>query len=135
MNAESSRPAAAKATRPTSSRDRRDRGSRKRRARGCDPASGTAGTAGEVIPSGASVISWEVSFLGKPEGVADAAHGMDQRPPVDVDLLAQVADVGLEHAGVTTEVVIPDVVEQLRAGEHFARVGQQVAQQPVLGGG
>ena len=60
---------------------------------------------------------------------------MDQRRAVQVELLAQVADVGLEHARVAAEVVVPDVVEQLRAGEHAARVEHQVAQQPVLGRG
>ena len=67
--------------------------------------------------------------------VADAAHGLDQRRAVRVELLAQVADVGLEHARVAAEVVVPHVVEDLRAGQHAARVEHQVAQQPVLGGG
>ena len=52
-----------------------------------------------------------------------------------VELLAQVAHVGLQHARVAAEVVLPDVLEQLRARQHAARVEHQVAQQPVLGGG
>src|SRR3954451_24487296 len=68
------------------------------------------------------------------QGVTDAAHGVDERRAVDVELLAQVADVGLEHAGVAAEVVLPHVLEDLRAGQHAARVQHQVAQQPVLGG-
>src|SRR4051794_27566472 len=67
--------------------------------------------------------------------VADPAHGVDERRAVDVELLAQVADVGLEHAGVAAEVVLPDVLEQLGAREHAARVEHEVAQQAVLGGG
>ena len=49
-----------------------------------------------------------------------------------VELLAQIADVGLQHAGVAAEVVVPHVVEQLRAGEHAARVEHQIAQEAVL---
>src|SRR3954471_15138992 len=64
--------------------------------------------------------------------VADAAHGVDERRSVLVELLAQVADVRLEDARVAAEVVLPDVLEQLRAGEHAARVEHEVAQQPVL---
>src|SRR4051794_13099551 len=60
---------------------------------------------------------------------------MDERRAVDVQLLAQVAHVGLQHARVAAEVVLPHVVEDLRAGEHAARVEHQVAQQPVLRGG
>ena len=54
---------------------------------------------------------------------------------MDVELLAQVADVGLEHARVAAEVVLPDVLEELRAREHAARVEHEVAQQAVLGRG
>src|SRR5450432_4815819 len=71
----------------------------------------------------------------QPNGVADPAHGVNQRRSVDIDLLAQVADVGLEHTGVTTEVVIPYVVEQLSAAQYLARVDQEVMQQPVFGRG
>src|SRR6476646_4894200 len=61
--------------------------------------------------------------------VAHAAHGVDQRRPVDVELLAQVADVGLEHARVAAEVVFPHMLEELRAREHAARVEHEVAQE------
>src|ERR671910_437409 len=53
-----------------------------------------------VRPSG-------VPARGEAERVAHAAHRVDQRRAVDVDLLAQVADVGLQHAGVAGEVVVP----------------------------
>ena len=52
-----------------------------------------------------------------------------------LELLAQVADVGLQHPGVAAEVVVPDVVEDLRPGQDPPRVGHQVAEQPVLGVG
>src|SRR6266498_4448415 len=65
--------------------------------------------------------------------VADAPDGVDQRRAVAVDLAAQVADVGLDDIVVAAEVVAPDVVEDLRLGQHPARVQNQVAQQLVLG--
>src|SRR3954464_7292937 len=70
-----------------------------------------------------------------PQRVAHAAGGVDERRAVLVELLAQVADVGLQDAGVAAEVVVPHLVEDLRAREHAARVEHQVAQQAVLGGG
>ena len=66
--------------------------------------------------------------------VAEAAHGVDQRLAGGVDLLAQVADVGLHDVRVAAEVVVPDVVQDLRLAQHPAGVGEQVAQQPELGG-
>ena len=54
---------------------------------------------------------------------------------MDIELLAQVADVGLQHARVAAEVIAPYVVEQLRPGQDPSRIQQQVAQEPVLGGG
>ena len=53
---------------------------------------------------------------GSPQRVADAAHGVDQRRVDVVDLVAQVADVGLEHAGVAGEGVVPHALEDLLAG-------------------
>ena len=58
---------------------------------------------------------------------------MDQGRPELVDLLAQIADVGLDHVGVAVEVVLPHVVEDLRLRECPPRVEHQVAQQLVLG--
>ena len=69
----------------------------------------------------------------QPEAVADAADGVDQRRSGIVDLVAQVADVGLQHAGVAGEGVVPHVLEDLVPGEHPAGVDQQVVEQLVLG--
>jgi hypothetical protein len=52
-----------------------------------------------------------------------------------VDLLAQVADVGLDDVVVAAEVVAPDVVQDLGLGQHPPGVQQQVAQQLELGRG
>src|SRR5690242_14299273 len=72
---------------------------------------------------------------GLAQRVAHAADGVDQRRPVDVELLAEVADVGLEHARVAAEVVLPGVLEELRAREDAPGVEHEVAQEPVLGRG
>src|SRR4051794_21120699 len=70
-----------------------------------------------------------------PQGVADAPGRVDQWRAGAVELLAQVGDVGLEHAGVSSEIVFPDVVEDLRAREHAPRVQHEEAQEAVLRGG
>ncbi len=67
--------------------------------------------------------------------VTDAAHGVDHRGAVAVDLLAQVADVELDDVRVAAEVVAPHPVEDLRLRQHPARVEHQVAQQVELGRG
>ena len=60
---------------------------------------------------------------------------MDQRRPELLELLAQIAHVGLDDVAVAAEVVVPDVVEDLRLGQHVARVEHEVAQQVELGRG
>src|SRR5262245_29707933 len=73
-------------------------------------------------------------LLGLAEAVAHAADRLDQ-PGVDVvDLAAEVADVGLDDAAVPAEVVLPDVVEDLRLGHDAPLVHEEVAEQVVLGG-
>ncbi len=51
--------------------------------------------------------------FGFPEGVADETDGVDERRPELLELLAQVADVGLHDVAVATEVVVPDMVQDL----------------------
>src|SRR3954447_25220716 len=70
-----------------------------------------------------------------PQCVADAPGRVDQWRAGAVELLAQVGDVGLEHAGVSSEIVFPDVVEDLRAREHATGVQHEEAEEPVLGRG
>src|SRR4051794_13891546 len=69
-----------------------------------------------------------------PQAVADAAYRVDQGGLDTVELLAEVGDVRLHHIGVAAEVVLPDVVEDLRLGEHPVGVEHQVAQELELGG-
>src|SRR5690606_10466309 len=70
------------------------------------------------------------------EHVAEAALGLDHGLfGVLVELAAQVRDVGLHDAGVAVEVVLPDVVEDLRLRQHAVGVEHEVAQQLELGWG
>src|SRR4051794_5881541 len=75
------------------------------------------------------------SVRGSPEAVADQPDGVDQRRSEPVELLPEVADVGLDDVGVAVEVVLPHVVEDLRLGEDPSRVEEEEAQQVELGGG
>ena len=52
-----------------------------------------------------------------------------------VQLLAQVAHVGLDDVRIAVEVVAPHVIEDLRLREHEARVLHEVPQQVELGRG
>src|SRR6266540_6138148 len=69
---------------------------------------------------------------GQPQAVADTAHGVDQRRLLEVDLFAQVTDVGLDDAGIAAEVVAPDVVDDLSLRHHAPGVQEQVAEQVEL---
>src|ERR1700712_1680175 len=63
------------------------------------------------------------SDLRRLEHVAEAALRLDDRlRRVGVELAAQVRDVRLHDAGVAVEVVLPDVVEDLRLREHAVGV-------------
>src|SRR5580698_3227341 len=67
------------------------------------------------------------------KGVADQPDGVDHRRPGDVELLAQVADVGLDDVGVTPEVVVPHVIEDLALRQHPPGVEEKEAQEAELG--
>src|SRR5438105_6209970 len=69
----------------------------------------------------------------RPDHIADAAHGLDQRWVAPVHLPPQVGDVGLEDAGITAEVVVPDVVQDLAPAQDPAGIDEQVAEEPVFG--
>src|SRR6478609_10222850 len=48
-----------------------------------------------------------------PDRVAEAAHRVDQRWGIDVDLAPQVGDEAFDHVAVAAEVVLPQLVEDL----------------------
>ena len=59
--------------------------------------------------------------------------GVDQRLPTAIDLPAEVADVRLDHAAVTVEVVGPDVRQDPLLGQRPTAMAHEEAQQPELG--
>src|SRR3954469_6703545 len=66
--------------------------------------------------------------------VAHAAHGVQQpRLAALLRLAPQVAHVDAERVRARAEVVAPDALEDLRAGEHLARVLEEHGQQLELG--
>src|SRR5216683_4024347 len=87
-----------------------------------------------VRPASAAPRS-PVSSVQGLQHVADAADRVDQRLAAGVDLLAQVADVQLDDMGLAAEVVVPDPVQDLRLGQHPARVALEIPEQLELGSG
>ena len=130
-----SRPTAESATSPISRRTRsevrRQRRDGRRRALGrAAPAASTSG--GLPLPRRAR-RSAELQ-AGDPEHVADAPQRVDQVGLHQVDLAAEVGDVGLDDVAVAVEVVVPHVVEDLGLREHPPGVHHEVAQQLELRG-
>src|SRR6266702_813169 len=58
----------------------------------------------------------------QPQHVPHAAQGVDQPGLLGVYLAPQHGHVRLDDAGVTAEVVVPDVVQDLHLGKHPVRV-------------
>ena len=48
------------------------------------------------------------------------------------EFLPQVAHISLDHVGLTAEVIVPDVVEDLRLGQDLAGIAKEEAQQVEL---
>src|ERR1035437_9213823 len=59
---------------------------------------------------------------------------MDDRRADRFELLAEIADVGLDHVAASAEVVVPHVVEDLGLGQHVARGEEEETKQVELGG-
>ena len=74
------------------------------------------------------------STRGQSQSVTDPSYRVQQGGSAGIDLLAQVADVGLQHPRIATEVVTPHVVQKLPSREDAARVEHQIAQQAELRG-
>src|SRR5579885_876812 len=85
-----------------------------------------------LVPSPTAAPSGPRSVLG-PQDVAAAPDRVDQLalPPL-VDLVPQVADVDVDDVREGVEIQVPDVLGDHGAGEHAARVAQEVLQQRVL---
>src|SRR2546425_9226807 len=83
-------------------------------------------------PAATGADGWALTTLGV-EHVAGLPHGPDQRRPGGVELPAEVAHVRLDDVRVPAEVVVPDVLEDLRLREHAARVEHEETEQRELG--
>src|SRR5690348_10452041 len=59
---------------------------------------------------------------------ADRTHQLRAEPLVDLG--AQAADMGFDHAGLRIEMEIPDILEQHGAGDDPAFAAHQVFEQP-----
>src|SRR5690242_10414082 len=92
-------------------------------------ATATSTTAMKVIPASRRDRNDIVTPSTRTQRVTHAADGVDQLRLDVVYLLAQITDVRLDDAAVATEVVLPDMVEDLRLGQHSALVDHQVAEQ------
>src|SRR5450631_3358112 len=64
--------------------------------------------------------------------VAGATDGPQQPALAVAELAPQVADVDVDDVGHGHEVVVPDVLRDLRAGEHAIRIAGEVLQDGVL---
>src|ERR1700685_2312956 len=65
----------------------------------------------------------------EPEHVADSAERVQQVRLGGIDLAPQYGDVRLHDAGITAEVVVPDMVQDLHLGQHPVRVAHEVPEQ------
>ena len=61
------------------------------------------------------------AHLGEPQRVADTPDRLDQRRVEPVDLLPEIRNVRIDNARVSSEVVLPDVVEDLGPGQDPCR--------------
>src|SRR5712672_508352 len=71
----------------------------------------------------------ELARIGRREQIAEAAHGLDH---VDAELLADAADEDLDRVGVPVEILVVQVLDQLRARDDPAGVMHEISQQPVF---
>lgn len=67
--------------------------------------------------------------------VAHAADSVDEARLVRIDLASKIGNIALYDVAVTTEIVVPHVIEDLGLAEHNLRVDHEVTQQLELGGG
>src|SRR5262249_36905264 len=72
----------------------------------------------------------ELSFIsGRRQAVAEAT---DRGDVVDAELLAQAADEHLDRVRLSIEILVVDVLDELRAGNDLAFVVHEVVDQPEL---
>jgi hypothetical protein len=57
---------------------------------------------------------------------------VDQRWVKRIDLLAKIRNIGLNDTHVSTEIVLPDVIQNLSFGNYAVCVDDQIAKQSEL---
>src|SRR5579875_2140935 len=79
--------------------------------------------------------AWKLRFR-LTKRVTDTPHGVDE-PGLTLRLkfAAQIGDVDLQGVRTRSEVVTPDLLKDLRAGEDHSRVAEEEFKQPELGTG
>src|SRR5262245_53134587 len=65
------------------------------------------------------------------ETVAETAYGLDQ---IGRNLLAQAPDEDLDGVGIAVEILLVEMLDQLRARDHPALMQHEIGEQPVLVG-
>src|SRR6185503_6282903 len=69
-------------------------------------------------------------LAGLTDAIAGTAQGMNQfDPELAVDLGAQAADMGLDHAGARIEMKVPDVLEQHGSSDQLLGIAHEVFEQ------
>src|ERR1700682_2400491 len=71
----------------------------------------------------------ELARIGRGEEIAQTADGLNH---VDAELLADAADENLDGVGVAVEILVVEMLDQLRAPEHAAGMVHQIGEQPVF---
>src|SRR5262245_49557391 len=75
----------------------------------------------------------ELNLIGAAaHAIAEAAHRLNH---VGRDLLPQAADENLDGVTIAVEVLLVEMLDELRARDDAARVMHQVGEQPILVGG
>src|SRR3954462_13676574 len=90
-------------------------------------------TAMNVMPASRRARNDIVTPSTRSQGVAHAPDGVNELRLDVIDLLAEGADVCLGNATGAAEVVLPDMVEDLRLRQHPTLIDEHVAEQVVLG--
>src|SRR5450759_5435198 len=67
--------------------------------------------------------------VGGVKQIAETAHGLDD---LDPEFLADAADEHFDGVAIAVEVLIVEVLDQLGARHHAARVVHQIGEQPVF---
>src|SRR3569833_1422930 len=85
---------------------------------------------------GGATCQWALSRnLFITQHVPRIADRPQQRPlEIGIDLLPQLADVDVDHVRLRVEMIVPDILEQHRAGNDLAGVSHEVLQELDLPG-